>query len=559
VHDLVPSPLLARALAWRDDDPDPATRAELDALLSAAHIDPQAADDLARRFAATLTFGTAGLRGPMGTGPSRINRATVARAAAGIATWLRQRDMSSVVIGYDARHGSYAFARDSADIFGGAGIAVQLFDRPVPTPMLASAIRPLHADVGVMVTASHNPASDNGYKVYLGDGAQLAPPVDDEVARCIRNVGSLRALARRDTHVNIGDELIERYIERAVSLVAPGVSRELRVVVTAMHGVGGDLLVRLLHGAAFDDVHVVAEQQAPDPLFPTVAFPNPEEPRALGLALSKAVEVNADLVIALDPDADRCAVAVPGPDGAWRRLTGDEVGCILGEQFARSDEPGAMATTLVSSTRLAAIAARHRRPFTVTLTGFKWLARVPALGYAYEEAIGYCTDPEFVADKDGITAALRIATLAADLKRDGRTLLDVVEDLDADYGTYLTQQLSIPTDDAAALVSETLALPPRTIGDADVREVHDLEQGFEGLPPTAGVLMVLSGPTDDATARIVMRPSGTEPKLKAYLEAAIPATAGRGVYATRRSVDVWLSCVQASLLRGLGAATRAEP
>ena len=537
----MPPPLLARALAWRDDDPDPATRAELDALLSAAHNDPEAADDLTRRFAGSLSFGTAGLRGPMGAGPSRMNRATVSRAAAGIATWMRAHDLGSVVVGYDARHGSYAFARDSAELFGGAGLAVHLIDRPVPTPVLASAIRPLHADVGVMVTASHNPATDNGYKVYLGDGVQLAPPVDDEIAVCIDNVGSLRALPRRDKHASIGDEVVDRYLERAVSLVAPAASRELRVVVTAMHGVGGELLVRVLSAAGFADVHVVAEQQEPDPLFPTVAFPNPEEPGALDLALREATEVDADLVIALDPDADRCAAAVPDADGTWRRLTGDEVGCILGEQFARSDEPGGMATTVVSSTRLAAIAARHHRPFSLTLTGFKWLARVPALGYAYEEAIGYCADPAFVADKDGITAALRIAALAADLKRHGRTLRDALNDLDADYGVYLTQQLSIPTDDAASVVAETLAHPPQTIGGADVREVHDLEHGFEGLPPTVGVLIVLSGPTEDATARIVMRPSGTEPKLKGYLEVAVPVTTQRATRISPSLAEDWLT------------------
>ena len=529
--------------SWLADDPDDSTRAELRALLDAAAAgDVDARTQLAERFSGRLQFGTAGLRAAMGAGPMRMNRLTVGRAAAGLASWLRDHSGKAVVIGYDARTRSDVFARDTAEIMSGAGLAAIVLPRPLPTPVLAFAIRETGADAGVMVTASHNPAADNGYKVYLGDGSQIVPPVDGEIAACIDAVGQLSDIPRGDEWTTM-DDIAARYVTRAATLVPPDAPRNLVIVTTAMHGVGGELLTESLTAAGFADPHVVVEQQNPDPAFPTVTFPNPEEPGALDLAITLARSVDADIVLANDPDADRCAVAVPTPSGRWRQLTGDEVGGLLGEFLASQGATGTFATTIVSSGRLSLIAEAHGLSHVETLTGFKWIGRVPDLAFGYEEAIGYCVDPAAVADKDGITAALRIAELAARLKAEGRSLLDAVDDLDRTYGVHLTSQVSVRSNDADALrasVDSLLNAPPTQVGGLAVLAVTDLSGGLGGLPPTEGVRLVLAGPTADGSARAVVRPSGTEPKLKAYLEVVVPLS-GTPLDAARGSATAAMS------------------
>jgi phosphomannomutase len=545
--------LLAQAREWLADDPDPRTQAELSELVTAAASDAAAAADLADRFSGRLQFGTAGLRGAMGAGPMRMNRLTVGRAAAGLAAWLRQHEGRSVVIGFDARTDSDAFARDTAEIMTGAGVAALLLPRPLPTPVLAFAVRHLGADAGVMVTASHNPAADNGYKVYLGDGSQIVPPVDAEISACIDAVGRLADVPRRDGWSTLDDSVLEAYLAHAASLVPDDAPRELLVVTTAMHGVGGEVLAQALVRAGFAPPEPVIEQLRPDPAFPTVAFPNPEEPGALDLALDLAQRRGADLVIANDPDADRCAVAVPTPVGGWRPLTGDEVGGLLGESLAAQGAQGTYATTIVSSSRLSRIAAAHGQPYAETLTGFKWLGRVPGLAFGYEEAIGYCVDPRAVPDKDGVTAALRVVELAARLKTQGRTLLDALDDLDRRYGVHQTAQVSVRSDDAAALRAVVQSLrddPPSDVGRLAVLTVEDLAVGVDGLPPTDGIRLSLAGPTAEGGARLIVRPSGTEPKVKAYLEVVVPlgsasldqarAVAAASITALKADVDILL-------------------
>ncbi|GAB2966390.1 phospho-sugar mutase [Actinotalea caeni] len=531
--------LLARARAWADDDPDDATAAELRALAErAAAGDADALADLADRFAGTLQFGTAGLRGALGAGPMRMNRAVVIRAAAGLSSFLHERlgGPPVVVIGYDARHGSDRFAQDTADVVAAAGGRALLLPQAWPTPVLAFAVRHLGADAGVMVTASHNPPQDNGYKVYLGgrvvtdagQGAQIVPPYDSEIAEAIAAVGRVADMPRSaadaerngGTQEVLGTDVLDAYVTRAMRLAPAGGARDVRVVLTPLHGVGGALVERVLREAGFTDVTVVAEQAAPDPDFPTVAFPNPEEPGALDLALATARRVDADLVVANDPDADRCSVAVPDPraEGGWRQLSGDEVGALLGELIGSSaaGTGATLACSVVSSRLLAAIAARHGLEFRATLTGFKWIARVPGLDFGYEEALGYCVDPAAVRDKDGITAALLIVTHAARLRSIGRSLLDALDDIARAYGVYATGQLSVRVADLSligAAMSRLRQAPPTTLGGSAVVRTLDLSEGTEELPPTDGLLYETAD-----RSRVIVRPSGTEPKLKCYLE-----------------------------------------
>ncbi len=551
--------LVARAAAWARSDPDDATAGELRGVLArAAGGDALALDDLRDRFATTLAFGTAGLRGQMGAGPNRMNRVVVIRAAAGLAAFLLDArtdgdEQPSVVIGYDARHRSADLARDTAAVMTGAGITARLLPRPLPTPVLAFAVRHLGADAGVMVTASHNPAADNGYKVYLGNedgGSQIVPPSDAAIAERIAAVGPLADVPRPGSGWEVlGEDVVDAYVAGAAA-VAPlddppdgpplnpssassttrtGEQRaRLRIVLTPMHGVGGEVALRVLARAGLTDVHVVPRQAEPDPDFPTVAFPNPEEPGALDLALDLAREVGAGLVLALDPDADRCAVAVPDPGagGGWRVLTGDELGAVLGESVASSSVPGPLVRSVVSSRLLDRVAAAHGRESVQTLTGFKWISRVPGMAFGYEEAIGYCVAPSLVRDKDGITAAVRAAGLAAELAGRGRTLLDVLDGLFVAHGVHLTGQHAVRVDDLASItraMERLRADPPTTLGGDAVVEATDLLAGGEGLPPTDGLLYRTA-----ADARVVVRPSGTEPKLKAYLEVVVPATGGLG-------------------------------
>jgi phosphomannomutase len=515
------SELLTEVEAWMDQDPDEETRGELRALLAGllrAASATASYDGLADRFGATLEFGTAGLRGELGAGPNRMNRVVVARAAAGLAAYLIEHGHAEepVVIGYDARKNSEVFARDTAALMVGAGLRAQVLPRPLPTPVLAFAIRYLGACAGVMVTASHNPPQDNGYKVYLGDGSQITPPADSLIAEKIAAVGPVNELPRGEEWETLGDEVLDAYLERAAGVVAPEGPRELKVVSTALHGVGGEVLAAAFERVGFARPVAVPQQQEPDAAFPTVSFPNPEEPGAIDLALELAAAQDADLVVANDPDADRCAVAVPTGEGRWRMLRGDEVGSLLGEYIARRGHGAVFATSIVSSSLLGEIAAEHGIGYQETLTGFKWISKIHGLTFGYEEALGYCVDADGVRDKDGITAALVVAEYAAALKAQGRTLLDELAALDEKYGAHRTDQLPVRVSDLAEIPRMMAALrldPPKELGGVAVRQVDDLSQGSETLPPTDGLRFVLDG------ARVVVRPSGTEPKLKCYLEA----------------------------------------
>lgn len=533
--------LLTRARTWRDDDPDPHTRVELDALLAQVDAgDAVAAAELADRFAGMLQFGTAGLRGALGAGPNRMNRAVVITAAAGLVTYLKARvpGVPHLVVGFDARHGSDTFARDTCAVAVAAGCVALVLPRPLPTPILAFAVRHLGADAGVMVTASHNPPQDNGYKVYLGgraatgpgNGVQIVPPADAEIASAIAAVGPANGVPLADDGWDtLDDGLLTDYLDRAVEVVRPGGPRALSVVLTPLHGVGGDTVTRALTAAGFDPPYVVPKQAAPDPEFPTVAFPNPEEPGALDLALAAARERGADLVIANDPDADRCAVAIPAPEaaGGWRPLRGDELGALLAEHLLSrtvpatvDGEPTTVACSIVSSQLLGRIAAAHGVRHAETLTGFKWIARAPGLIFGYEEALGYCAAPHLVRDKDGVTAALLAAELVAGLAAQGRRVGDALDDLARAHGVHATDQLSVRVEDLAvidAVMRRLRATPPVSLGGAPVTAFDDLLDPAPGLPPTDGLRLR----TADAV-RVVVRPSGTEPKLKCYLEAVVP-------------------------------------
>ncbi|MFD0902611.1 phospho-sugar mutase [Actinomadura sediminis] len=503
---------------WLAQDPDPGTRAELRAVLDAG--DGRA---LADRFGSRLEFGTAGLRGELGAGPNRMNRVTVMRAAAGLAATLPAN--AHVVVGFDARHKSAAFADDTAAVLTGAGHTVEVFAEPVPTPVVAHAVRTSRAAAGVVVTASHNPPRDNGYKVYWGDGAQIVPPLDAEISAAIDAVGRVDELPR-GTAWRVRDDLTP-YLD-AVSGLRLGDARDVSIVYTPMHGVGLGVLRAAFAAAGFPAPAVVPEQADPDPDFPTVAFPNPEEPGALDLALALAAERDADLVIANDPDADRCAVAVPAPSG-WRVLTGDEVGGLLAEHVLRHTSGGdrLVVTTIVSSSLLGSIARAHGVRFAESLTGFKWIMKAGTdadrLVFGYEEALGYSVGDDRgvpVNDKDGVSAALAVAALAAEAARDGRTLLDLLDDQARRYGLHATAQVSVRVDDLskiAATMSRLRAEPPARLGGRAVETFDDLARPSGGLPPTDGLRFRLAG-----GARVVIRPSGTEPKLKCYLEAVVP-------------------------------------
>jgi phosphomannomutase len=504
------APLREQVAAWIADEVDPGAAAQLQALLDAG-------DDaeLAARFEASLTFGTAGLRGPLRAGPNGMNRAVVRRAAAGLAAWLIAQDRGGrvVVVGYDGRHGSAEFARDSAEIFAAAGFAARLLPRLLPTPVLAYCVQRLGAAAGVMVTASHNPPQDNGYKVYDADGAQIIPPADVEIEAAIRAVGPTREIPLDATGVTVLDEsIVADYVRDVAAIPAPG-PRDLRIVHTAMHGVGTEVASRVFAAAGFAPLISVPAQAQPDPDFPTVAFPNPEEPGAIDLAVALATAQDADLVIANDPDADRCAVAVPVGDGTWRMLRGDEVGVLLADSLLSKGIHGTYATTIVSSSMLKAMAEAAGQGYAETLTGFKWVSRAaPDLVYGYEEALGYAVAPALVRDKDGISAAVRVAEFAAQLKQSGSSLLARLDDLAARYGRYATDQVSIRVEDLAVidtLMAGIRADPPTQLLGHPVT-VTDL------LPDADVVRLEWPG------GRVVVRPSGTEPKLKAYLEVVAP-------------------------------------
>jgi len=509
--------LVEEVKAWIADDPDPVTAAHLQALLDAG--DEAALKPL---FSGFLQFGTAGLRGPIGAGPSCMNRAVVGRAAAGIAAYMTKRGMKSVVIGRDARYGSEDYTQESAEILSGAGMDVYILPRPLPTPVLAFATSHLKCDVGIMVTASHNPPQDNGYKVYIGpeaDGieyasSQIINPTDGFIAADIDAVTSLRSLPRGNKWTILGEDVISEYIARTVKLAPrPG---DIKVVYTAMHGVGTETVQRVFNHAGFATLILVDEQCTPDPDFPTVAFPNPEEPGAIDLALAKARDFGADLVIANDPDADRCAAAINDPKVGWRMLRGDELGVIFGEWIARTQPKGTMGNSIVSSSALRKIAAHYNVDFKEVLTGFKWLAKIEDLAYGYEEAIGYAVDSETVNDKDGVSAAIFLTQIAMDLKRDGLTLANLLDEVWDRHGFHGTEQISIRVADMSAITRLLAGLrqnPPAEIAGRKVDSIDDLAAPKDGLPPTDGLRIWLSG-----GIRMIVRPSGTEAKMKCYIE-----------------------------------------
>lgn len=572
--------LLTEAREWAAQDPDPATKALLLELVRLVEDgDPAARQELEDSFRGTLQFGTAGLRAALGPGPNRMNRVVVRRAAAGLAAFLGDAAAKAApgtrpraVVGYDARHNSDVFAAETAAIFTAAGIETFLLPAPLPTPLLAYAVRALDCDGGVMVTASHNPPQDNGYKVYLGrhavpadgDGAQIVAPYDAEIAGRISAVGPLESITLAEGGWTVLDGSLAAGYERATAALAMAdrfPARDLRIVLTPLHGVGGGTALDVLEAAGFKDVTVVAEQAEPDPDFPTVSFPNPEEPGALDLALGAAAQLDADLVIANDPDADRAAVAAKDPDtGAWRMLRGDEVGSLLGAHMvarladgtagADADGRGVFANSIVSSRLLARIAAAAGFAHEETLTGFKWISRVPGLVYGYEEALGYCVAPELVKDKDGISAAVLIAELAAAAKAAGKTVFDTLDELYLQHGLHASDQLSIRVADLGlldAMMNRLRVSPPESFGQSAVEVFTDLAEGSAHLPPTEGLLYITRNLT-----RVIIRPSGTEPKLKCYLEVIHQVGSAAELPAARQAARASLDEVLHDVSEALG-------
>ncbi len=572
--------LISAARVWARQDPDPATAAALDELADqAAEGIPAARQQLEDSFNGTLQFGTAGLRAALGPGPNRMNRVVVRRAAAGFAAFLNDAVTAAapgtrprVVVGYDARYNSDVFAAESAAVFTAAGIETFLMPSALPTPLLAYAVRALDCDGGVMVTASHNPPQDNGYKVYLGGraveesgrGAQIVTPYDARIAECIEAVGGLDTIALAGDGWSVLPESIsDDYRAAVVALADPArfPARDLKIVLTPMHGVGGDTAVSVLKAAGFEDVTLVEEQALPDPDFPTVSFPNPEEPGALDLALAAAGRLDADIVLANDPDADRAAVAARDPEsGAWRMLRGDEVGALLGAHVvarmagtAGADDnsaPGVFANSIVSSRLLSRIAAAAGAAHEETLTGFKWISRVPGLVYGYEEALGYCVAPELVRDKDGISASLLIAELAAAAKAAGQTIFDTLDELYLLHGLHASDQLSIRVADLGlldAMMNRLRSDPPEAFGGSAVEQSADLSEGSQQLPPTDGLLYL----TRDQS-RVIIRPSGTEPKLKCYLEVIVPVESAAELAEARAAARASLDRILADVREALG-------
>lgn len=517
------SALIAAAVAWAAQDPDPQTKAELLGLVSEGNL-----GELEARMGARLDFGTAGLRGELGAGPNRMNRVLVAQAAAGIRDYVLENFQSSpsVVIGFDGRINSAVFARDSAQIFAAAGIQTMLFDGVVPTPVLAFAGKHLNTSAAIMVTASHNPPRDNGYKVYLGGengGSQIISPTDKEIASKISAVAdnfTFDQIAKSDDFQIIGPEIRQAYIAETAALTGEIENGDaLKIVYTAMHGVGWHVVEPLFAAVGLARPITVDAQLLPDGNFPTVAFPNPEEPGAMDLSFAKATEVSADLILANDPDADRLAVGVPDAAG-WRRLTGDEIGLILGHEMAKRASlaglSGTLACSIVSSSILQKVAEHFDLDYVETLTGFKWISKVPNLIFGYEEALGYCVDPQRTPDKDGVSAALLIASIASDLAKQGRTITDQLDELGELYGHFATGQISIRVTDLGEitrLMQNLRSKTPTQIAGVAVT-FTDLKLGGKGLAPTDGLRFDLAD-----GRRVIVRPSGTEPKLKCYLQA----------------------------------------
>jgi phosphomannomutase len=501
-------------LDWIAKDPDPETASLLGKWLSENNE-----VELRKSFNGFLEFGTAGLRGPVRPGPSGMNRAVVGRTAAGIADFLISRGLSKVIIGRDARHGSAEFAQESAEIFSGAGLDVYVLPRELPTPVLAFAVNELNLDCGIMVTASHNPAIDNGYKVYLGGaidgvayrGSQIIAPVDVDISK---RISAVKLPSPKGSSWRfVSEDLIDKYVANCAQDIAEAAPQ--KIVYTAMHGVGTETLLGVFKEAKFTAPILVAEQSEPNPDFPTVAFPNPEEPGAMDLAIKLADKENADLVIANDPDADRCAVAAKDSSGDWRMLRGDELGTLLGHYISKNHnvKGETLATTIVSSSALKKIAANSGANFVETLTGFKWLSKIENLAFGYEEAIGYCVDPTSVNDKDGISAALKIAQINSELLSRGSNIYSYLDEIWAEIGYHRTEQLSIRVSEIATIskiLSSLIQNPPTQIAGHKVTGFEDLSKATLS---TTGI-RIRAG----ENIRVIIRPSGTEPKLKTYFE-----------------------------------------
>jgi phosphomannomutase len=543
-EDLLNDDLLAGARAWLDADPHAGDRAEIEALIEASDR-----DELGRRFAGPLTFGTAGLRGPLRAGPAGMNAAVVTRAAAGLARHLADAGHAGggVVIGFDARRRSDEFAHVSAAVLAGAGFAVQVLPRPLPTPVLSFAVRHLGCVAGVMVTASHNPPDDNGYKVYLGDGAQLVPPADRQIEAAIATVGPAREVPLSDEWLTLGDDVQADYVAAVVAALEPArtPARDgLVVAYTAMHGVGAETTRAVFAAAGLAEPVGVPEQDTPDPRFPTVTFPNPEEPGATDLLKALSASIDADVAIAEDPDADRCAVVSGG-----KQLTGDEVGALLADWLLRRGVRGTYASSLVSGSLMHVIAAAAGQPSAETPTGFKWIIRAGSdespLVFGYEEALGYAVSPSVARDKDGISASLAVALLAAELKASGRTLTDRLDELADEHGLFVTGQLSVRVEDLG-LISDAMARlraqPPSTLLGRPVVATDLAHQE----PAVDAVRLLGDG------VRVIVRPSGTEPKLKAYLETVVPVHEDAGLIAARGRGEDELDQLRAEMSAALG-------
>ena len=540
--------------AWLAADPDP-----LDVATLQQFLDEGNEAELQRRFSAPLTFGTAGLRGPVMAGPAGMNRCTVRRATQGVAHWLEESgaDCSlGVVVGRDARHGSEAFNDEVVAVLLGAGIVVHEMPRPLPTPLVAFAVKELRAVAGIMITASHNPPGDNGYKLFAADGSQIIAPDDATVEYGARTAGP-PTLGERTSplHHYLTASLLARYRDHFASRFGVKGGTDFPITYTPLHGVGGVTMMELFVAAGYRGVNPVASQFVPDADFSTLAFPNPEEPGALDLALAEANATGSSLVVANDPDADRLGVAVKGREG-WRVLRGDEIGWLIASAIL--EDPGApgnvMATTIVSSTMLEKMVEKHWMRFARTLTGFKWIGRAAGegiLAFGYEEALGYAVDP-LVADKDGMSAALALCRLAVELDGYGASLLDRLDELEKRYGVHAGCQVAIRAegDSAMATISASVARllvePPATLGGQDVTMVVDLATGFRGLPPTEGVYLQFG----DA-GWVVVRPSGTEPKLKAYLELTPPRDDKMALAPQRAAANIRLTAIAEDLERRL--------
>jgi phosphomannomutase len=533
----IDSNLTSRVQSWIEQDPDAVTKSQLTELVNAAQTDQAALLELQDAFSAPLEFGTAGLRGALGAGPNRMNRVTVLQAASGLAHYLVQQGFSGrkVVIGFDARYNSDVFADDTARVMSGAGLEPVIFAHVVPTPVLAFAIRHLGACAGVMVTASHNPPQDNGYKVYLGDGRQIVSPVDEQISKLIKTVTDVREIVQGSPGTFVSDDVVETYTSLTSQLIMSGPitdaqRKSVTSVYTAMHGVGWKTLQSVFSASGFNEPNAVLEQRDPDPAFPTVAFPNPEEKGALDIAISLAKKNSVDVLLANDPDADRFAAAVSNSSGDWVTLRGDQIGSLLGwwlierAKLTGSNLSGTFANSIVSSMMLESIAKSAGLEYESTLTGFKWVSRVNNLTFGYEEALGYCVDPDNVSDKDGISAAAMFMEMLAHLKSQEKTIWRVLDELALAHGLHATDQVSVrvtSSDQVALTMAGIRNTPPTKFGGLQVSSIDDLAIGLGGLPKTDAVIIHLAENDQIQKARVIVRPSGTEPKIKCYLEVVV--------------------------------------